>query len=44
MDFNLSEEQVQFAALAQQFAREQLAPFAARWDKEHHFPIDVGHR
>jgi len=41
MDFNLNEDQRQFADLAQQFAREEFAPFAAQWDIEHHFPKDV---
>ncbi|MEC4726933.1 acyl-CoA dehydrogenase family protein [Shewanella sp. D64] len=41
MDFNLNDDQRQFADLAQQFSREELAPFAAKWDEEHHFPKDV---
>ncbi|MCL1052090.1 acyl-CoA dehydrogenase family protein [Shewanella abyssi] len=41
MDFNLNDDQRQFAELASQFSREELAPFASKWDKEHHFPKDV---
>ncbi|MGS0683385.1 acyl-CoA dehydrogenase family protein [Shewanella sp. 125m-7] len=41
MDFNLNDDQRQFAELAEQFAKEELAPFAAKWDEEHHFPKDV---
>ncbi|QDO85056.1 acyl-CoA dehydrogenase [Shewanella psychropiezotolerans] len=41
MDFNLSDDQRQFADLAQQFSQDELAPFAAQWDREHHFPKDV---
>ncbi|QIR14924.1 acyl-CoA dehydrogenase family protein [Shewanella aestuarii] len=41
MDFNLNEDQRQFAALARQFALDELAPNAAKWDEEHHFPKDV---
>ncbi|MCL1044311.1 acyl-CoA dehydrogenase family protein [Shewanella electrodiphila] len=41
MDFNFNEDQRQFADLARQFAAEELAPFAAQWDEEHHFPKDV---
>lgn len=41
MDFNLSEDQKAFADTARQFAEQELAPNAARWDKEHHFPKDV---
>ncbi|GIU26922.1 acyl-CoA dehydrogenase [Shewanella colwelliana] len=41
MDFNLNEDQRQFAELATQFSQEELAPYAAKWDEEHHFPKDV---
>lgn len=41
MDFNLNSDQRQFAELASQFSMEQLAPFAAKWDEEHHFPKEV---
>ncbi|ABV36086.1 butyryl-CoA dehydrogenase [Shewanella sediminis HAW-EB3] len=41
MDFNLNEDQRQFANLAHQFSQEELAPFASKWDEEHHFPKDV---
>lgn len=41
MDYNLSEEQVAFRDLARQFAEAELAPHAARWDLDSHFPVDV---
>lgn len=41
MDFNLNEDQIAFAETARQFAEQELAPNAAKWDKEHHFPKDV---
>ena len=41
MDFNLSEEQIAFADTARQFAEQELAPNAAKWDKEHYFPKEV---
>ena len=41
MDFNLSDDQRQFADLAQKFSQDELAPFAAQWDRDHHFPKDV---
>lgn len=41
MDYNLSEDQVAFRDLAQQFAQAELAPNAARWDLESTFPVDV---
>lgn len=41
MDFNLTEDQIAFAETAKQFSDQELAPNAAKWDKEHHFPKDV---
>lgn len=41
MDFNLHEDQQAYADLAKQFAEQDLAPFAAKWDKEHYFPKEV---
>jgi alkylation response protein AidB-like acyl-CoA dehydrogenase len=41
MSFNLSEDQIAFAAAARQFAEQELAPHAAKWDKEHYFPKEV---
>ncbi|MCY7294168.1 acyl-CoA dehydrogenase family protein [Alteromonas sp. a30] len=41
MDFNLTEDQQAFAETAKQFADQELAPNAARWDKEHYFPKEV---
>ncbi|MFC4699161.1 acyl-CoA dehydrogenase family protein [Glaciecola siphonariae] len=41
MNFELTEDQQAFAQTAKQFAETELAPFAAQWDKEHHFPVEV---
>ena len=41
MDFELSEEQRAIRDLARDFAAEQIAPHAARWDEEETFPVDV---
>ncbi|MEI8630044.1 acyl-CoA dehydrogenase family protein [Vibrio sp. M60_M70] len=41
MDFELNEDQLAFAEVAKQFADQMLAPHAAEWDKNHHFPKDV---
>ena len=41
MDYNLSEQQIAFRDLARQFADAELAPHAARWDLDAHFPVDV---
>ncbi len=37
----LTAEQQEIRALARQFADEQIAPNAARWDREHHFPREL---
>jgi alkylation response protein AidB-like acyl-CoA dehydrogenase len=41
MNFELSEDQIAFADTAKQFAEHEMAPFAAQWDRDHHFPVDV---
>lgn len=38
MEFGLSEEQLALQAAARDFAREELAPHAARWDRDEEFP------
>ncbi|MBF7072705.1 acyl-CoA dehydrogenase family protein [Glaciecola sp. MH2013] len=41
MDFELSDDQKAFAETAKQFADQELAPNAAKWDAEHIFPIEA---
>lgn len=41
MNFELNEDQTAFAETARQFAEQELAPFAAKWDQEHYFPIEA---
>ena len=41
MNFNLSDEQIAFQDMARNFANNELAPNAAKWDKEQFFPVDV---
>ena len=41
MDLELNEEQQAFREAAQEFAAARMAPFAAQWDAEHHFPKEV---
>lgn len=41
MSFELTEEQRAFVETARDFAERELAPHAAAWDAEHHFPVDV---
>ncbi|MCO5091800.1 isobutyryl-CoA dehydrogenase [Bosea sp. (in: a-proteobacteria)] len=37
--FSLTEDQIAIRAMAQDFATATLAPHAARWDEEKHFPV-----
>ncbi|MFI8483035.1 isobutyryl-CoA dehydrogenase [Pseudomonas sp. NPDC078700] len=41
MDFDLSQDQRLLVDSAHAFARKELAPHAADWDRDHHFPVDV---
>lgn len=41
MDFELTEEQRLLVDSARAFAARELAPHAADWDRDHHFPVDV---
>ncbi|TDE15807.1 acyl-CoA dehydrogenase family protein [Jiangella asiatica] len=37
--FELSAEHQEFRAVVREFAREQIAPHAAEWDRKHEFPV-----
>jgi butyryl-CoA dehydrogenase len=41
MTFELSREHEEFRRSVREFAEAEIAPHAARWDKDHHFPSDV---
>ena len=41
MDFELSEDQRAVEETARRFAAERLAPYAAKWDADEYFPVDV---
>ena len=41
MEFTLTEDQAAFQEAARRFAADKLAPNAADWDRESHFPTDV---
>src|SRR5919204_5618994 len=41
MDFELGREQREIQQLAREFARDEIEPHAAEWDREHHFPRDL---
>jgi butyryl-CoA dehydrogenase len=39
--FELSPEHEDFRASVREFAQAEIGPYAAQWDKDHHFPIDT---
>jgi len=41
MNFSLTEDQRAIQDVALAFAADELAPHAARWDQDKHFPVDV---
>ncbi len=41
MSFELSREHEEFRQAIREFAEAEIAPHAAQWDKDHHFPADV---
>ncbi|HEX6248620.1 MAG TPA: acyl-CoA dehydrogenase family protein [Nocardioidaceae bacterium] len=44
MSFELSREHEEFRRSVRDFAEAEIAPHAAQWDRDHHFPTDVVHR
>ncbi len=44
MSFELSREHEDFRHSVRDFAEAEVAPHAAEWDREHHFPVDVVHK
>ena len=41
MDFELTTEQREIQALAREVAEVEIAPYAAEWDREHRFPVEL---
>src|ERR1044072_6178586 len=41
MSFELSREHEEFRQSVREFAEAEIAPHAAQWDRDHHFPVDV---
>ncbi|GAA2125961.1 acyl-CoA dehydrogenase family protein [Nocardioides bigeumensis] len=41
MTFELSREHEEFRRSVREFAEAEIAPYAAQWDRDHHFPVDV---
>jgi short-chain 2-methylacyl-CoA dehydrogenase len=42
--FELSTEHEAFRQSVREFAQAEIAPHAAQWDKDHHFPVDTVHQ
>ena len=42
--FELTREHEEFRASVREFAEAEIAPHAAQWDRDHHFPVDVVHK
>jgi butyryl-CoA dehydrogenase len=41
VDFDLTQDQREIQALTRDFARAEIEPHAAQWDRDHHFPRDL---
>ena len=41
MDFNLTDDQQSIRSLAEQFARDEMQPYAEQCDRENIFPVDA---
>jgi short-chain 2-methylacyl-CoA dehydrogenase len=41
MPFELSKEHEDFRAVVREFAQDHFAPYAAQWDREHRFPVEL---
>lgn len=39
--FSLTEDQHAIQDMARKFTADRITPFAAQWDEEHHYPVDV---
>jgi len=44
LSFELSAEHEAFRRSVREFAEAEIAPYAAEWDRKHHFPTDVVHK
>ena len=41
MSYELSREHEEFRLSVREFAEAEIGPYAAQWDRDHHFPVDV---
>ncbi len=44
MAFQLTPEHQALRAMVREFAEKEIIPYAAEWDRTHHFPVDVVHK
>ena len=44
MSFELSEDHEALRVVVREFADKEIVPHAAKWDRNHHFPVDVVHK
>jgi alkylation response protein AidB-like acyl-CoA dehydrogenase len=41
VDFDLTQDQKEIQALTRDFAKAEIEPNAAQWDRDHHFPREL---
>jgi alkylation response protein AidB-like acyl-CoA dehydrogenase len=41
VDFDLTQDQKEIQALTREFAKVEIEPYAAQWDRDHHFPREL---
>jgi butyryl-CoA dehydrogenase len=41
VDFDLTQDQKEIQALTRDFAKAEIEPHAAQWDRDHHFPREL---
>ena len=39
--FGLNDDQLAIQDMARKFTADRITPFAAKWDEDHHYPVDV---
>jgi alkylation response protein AidB-like acyl-CoA dehydrogenase len=39
--FHLTDDQIAIQDVARKFTADRITPFAAQWDEDHHYPVDV---
>ena len=39
--FDLTDDQLAIQEMARKFTADRITPFAAKWDEDHHYPVDV---